>query len=76
MFYSTEFIFPNSKAFMILRKSVQAIVICRRSPTNTEVSWHFDARMPLETLLCRLPKSFVFNRCHHRNYLSTNDLVN
>ena len=67
---------PNSKAFGILRKSVQTIVICQHSPTNTAVSWHFDARIPLEALLCGLPKSFVFNRCHHRNYLSTNDLVN
>ena len=76
IFYSTEFLFPNSKAIGIMRKSVQAIVICRRSPTNTAVSWHFDARIPLETLLSRLPKSFVFNRYHRRNYLSTNDLVN
>jgi len=38
----------------------------------------FDARIPLEALiLCHLLKSFVFNyRCHHLNYLSTNDLVN
>jgi len=75
-FDSTEFLFPNSKAFGILRKSVQTIITCRRSPTNTAVSWHFDARIPLEALLCHLPKSFVFNRCHHLNYLSTNDLVN
>ena len=74
-FDSTEFLFPNSKAFGILRKSAQTIIICRRLPTNTAVSWHFDARIPLEALLCRLPKSFVFNRCHHRNYLSTNNLV-
>jgi len=55
-FDSTEFLFPNSKAFGILRKSVQTIVICQCSPTNTAVSWHFDARLPLEALLCRLPK--------------------
>jgi len=66
-FDSTEFLFPNSKAFGILWKSVQTIVICQHSLTNTAVSWHSDARIPLGALLCRLPKSFVFNRCHHRN---------
>ena len=75
-FDSTEFLFPNNKVSWILRKSVQTLVICRCSQTNTAVSWHFNARIPLEALLCRLPKSFVFNRCHLRNYLSTNDLVN
>jgi len=66
-FDSTEFLFPNSKTFLILWKSVQTIVICQHSPTNTAASWHFDARIPLEALLCHLPKLFVFNRCPHRN---------
>ena len=74
-FDGTKFLITNSKAFRILQKSVQTIVICRHSPTNTAVSWHFDAIIPLEALLCRLPKSFVFNRRHHRNYLSTNCLL-
>jgi len=60
-FDNTAFLFPNSKVFRILRKSVQTSSICRRLQTNTSVSGHFDARIPLEALLCRLPKSFVFN---------------
>jgi len=44
----SEFLVQNSKAcYRILRKSVQTMVICRHSPTNTAVSWHFDARTPL-----------------------------
>ena len=62
-FDSTKFLFPNSKVFGMLRKSVQTIVICRHSWTST--SWHFDARLSLEALSCHLPKSFVFNRCRH-----------
>jgi len=71
--YLSQFLFQNGKSYRILRKSVQTIVICGCSPTNTAVSQHVDARIPLEPLLCHLPKSFVFNRCHHQNCLSTNE---